>query len=223
MKVLVCGEGRHDIGYFEEWSIRPAQQKVAEGWLQPLLREALETAIDFLVVPRSRLVSLPDGRDPPRPRPAGHGLKAMLAKGRALAEQCEVLIYMLDADTNHKAEWESKVLEVEAGFAALPGNLKCVACVPMSTSESWLLSDQAAWAALAASEVTLPRHPEDLWGAARDRTSNHPKWVFARLCGTTGLDDCRETRVELMETSNKATLVERCPHSFGKFWADVRA
>lgn len=218
MKVLLCGEGPHDIGVIEHWSIDSKKIEVSEGWLQALLGRILPDDLEFLLVPRSRLVSLP-GRDKP-PYPKGHGRKAMLAKFRAVADDCDLVVFMVDADTPNSKEWSVKVEEIRDGFAKVETDRPvALACVPMSTSESWMLSDCAPWKTLGLkdAETRLPKNPESIWGKKSEPQSNHPHCLFARLCAEANTTDSRETRHFLMSNADLQAIKQKCPDSFGPF------
>src|SRR5579862_2623210 len=210
MKVMLCGEGAQDVGQIDLWSIRQERKIQTEGWLQPLLRKLLGNDLEFEIVPRSRLVSFPSGKL----RPPGHGRKAMAAKWRAISARCDVLVFMIDADTNDADKWSDKRQQIVDGFAAIPGEVRSVACVPTSTSESWLLSDAAAWVAIGLQDSSaLPKRPESLWGEPREPDSDHPHRCFERICGKAGVPDCRATRAELMSRSTLDAIKAKCPIS----------
>ena len=219
VRVMLCGEGAQDIGRVENWSINPGPEEQSEGWLQPLIRKALGESV-FSIIPRKKLVRLP-GRPAIKPTPGGHGAKSSLAKIRAIQECCDVLVFMVDADTTSIKDWKSIVTEVEAGFDAVDGDVHCVACVPLSTSESWLLSDLESWTELGANTIVLPKKPEQLWGERHDPVGNHPKNVFARTCKEANLDDCVETRSLLMTYADPAQISKKCGNSFPPFWERV--
>lgn len=216
---MICGEGPHDVGRIDQWSVRKEAQQTQEGWLQPLLRKYVADDIEFEIVPRARLVKLPGPQK--APLPSGHGAKAFLAKFRAKSSQCDAVVFMVDADGPDNGEWGKKVAEVKSGFDLVDGGTVAIACVPKSASESWLLADPKAWATLAANDAALPAKPEEIWGNRRDPTSNHPHALFARLCGATELDDSTETRRAIMEAASTAAIKDRCPVSFGAFEADL--
>ena len=217
MKILICGEGPNDIGSIDRWSIRKESQVIQEGWLQPLLKKILDVDVEFVVVPRNRLVSLP-GRLTRKVELSGHGVKAFTAKQRAIADGCDVVVFMVDADTRAKAEWEKKKRDIHGGFTAIPHDIRCVACVPMSASESWLLTDANAWASMGLKNPhALPKAPEEIWGKRADPLANHPHQVFARLCKEAGIGDNTPNRAQLMELTQSSSIAARCPVSFGAF------
>lgn len=216
---MVCGEGPHDVGRIDQWSIKSKTMTVQEGWLQPLIRKYVSDDVEFEIVPRARLVKLPG--PPKAPLPQGHGTKAFLAKFRAQSSACDVVIFMLDADTSDDAIWAQKVEEVRAGFDRVNGESVAIACIPKSASESWLLADEMAWKKITATEVTLPRDPENLWGRRDDPRGDHPHRCFAKTCDEAGLEDCTDVRRQLMEASSLDALKAKCPVSFGAFDTDV--
>jgi hypothetical protein len=222
MKILLCGEGPHDVGVIE-WSIRPDKSGIQEGWLQPLLDKIVDGISEYSVVQLIRLISLP-GKSFEKERPKGHGLKAAIAKRRAIAEGCQMVVFMIDADSPDPKVWKAKRDDILSGFEFVPGDMKCIACVPMGTSESWLLASTEGWKRLGLDvSDQLPSHPEAIWGAPGDPTSNHPKQVFKRVCEVAKLDDCRSTRVEIIKNARINEIVDRCPISFAVFVADLAA
>jgi hypothetical protein len=114
----------------------------------------------------------------------------------------DILIYMADADSNDLHDWTRIVAEIEAGFALLAYHIRCIACVPMAASESWLLSDPDAWATVAGYDgADLPPRPEAIWGERDDPTGNHPHRLFFRICDAAGVTDDRDTRVRIAEAT----------------------
>ena len=223
LKVLLCGEGVHDVGRIEHWSIREAKKVTQPGWLQAVLLKALGPDTEFIVVPRSRLVSF-SGAGQPRHNPRGHGAKAQIAKYRAISEGCDVVVFMIDADTADENGWAEKRNQVIVGFETINSEVKSVACIPMSASESWLLSDSEAWRELGLEDTdALPSHPERIWGSRQDPNSSHPHCLFRKICNIAGVADSRETRVALMDASSIDRLRESCPTSFVAFMADLAA
>lgn len=224
MKILLCGEGAHDIGVLDQWSIHPDKQMEKPGWLQVLLRKIFEKEdVEFILVPRSRLVSLPRSDLKP-PAPKGHGEKARISKFRALTDKCDLVVFMLDADTTDISEWKRKRDEVIAGFEAIAGDVKAVACIPMSASESWILSDSEAWKKVGLTNLSaLPKKPEEIWGVRNDPDSGHPHCYFKRICSAANLSDNRETRVDVMTATSLEEVGKKCPASFKAFLADLAA
>lgn len=213
---MLCGEGPHDVGRIEQWSIKKQTQVVEEGWLQPLLKKyAYDEGIEFEIVPRARLVKLPGPQK--APLPSGHGAKAFIAKFRAKSSNCDAVVFMLDGDTSADADWKGKLAEVQSGFDLVTGDTISIACVPKSTSESWLLSDEQAWNAVSGQNVDLPEKPEELWGLPNDAESSHPKSAFVKTCEKAGLTNSTETRRALMEAASVETLRQKCPLSFQAF------
>lgn len=212
---MICGEGPHDVGKIEQWSIKTNDQVIHEGWLQPLLRKYAGTDIEFEIVPRARLVKLPGPNKTPLPE--GHGTKAYLAKFRAKNSECDAVIFMADADTANNREWAEKLRNIHQGFDLVESDVVAIACVPKSTSESWLLADKSAWEAASGTSVGLPKAPEIIWGRKAAPESDHPHARFSKACAENGLQDCTETRRALMEGSSIDTLKSKCPESFSAF------
>jgi hypothetical protein len=222
MKIMVCGEGSHDIGR-DEWNPQDRSRRRVDGWLQSLLRN-LGLNIEELV-PRMRrsIVLLPRDERRHRPMPEGHGAKALAAKIIAEAEKCDLVIFMADADSPDPREWSRIRNQILDGFGRVDGQ-PAVACVPMSTSESWLLSDLDAWEEFGLRcGGLLPPRPERIWGAPNNPAGNHPHQVFARVCRNAGVADSRETRVQIATDSDIETITRKCPTSFQTFRGDVAA
>lgn len=222
MRVLVCGEGSHDVGVSDHWDARRGRYVSLDGWMQPLLRRAISDAPTFSVRKRADLQLLP--RDPDQRRlPRGHGAKAFLAKRAAVTGGFDVLIFMVDADSNRAAHWRRIVGEISAGFRALNADVCCVACVPMAASESWLLSDAEAWATVANYDgADLPQRPESIWGVRDNPSGDHPHQYFARICDAANMTDNRETRVHIAEAMSLAHARARCPVSLDSFLVALR-
>ena len=158
-----------------------------------------------------------------QPLPRGHGAKALLCKLRANLGNYDVVVFMADADSNQRSVWRKKREEILSGFSKEPRGAG-VACVPMSTSESWLLADPDAWRQIGLYDTSgLPRRPEVIWGRRRDPLSNHPHPFFQRLCVKAAVQDSRATRVLLAAGSKLEVWRRRCPISFRQFADDAEA
>jgi hypothetical protein len=207
IKVLLCGEGPHDVGHNGDW-----------GWLQMITKRLINRRLAFSKRSRAELVLLPKDEKKYKPFPPGHGRRALLAKRIAVNEGYDVVIFMADADTNKVREWREKHQQIIAGFKRIDNVLASIACLPMSASESWLLADHKAWKKLGLVEkADLPSHPEQIWGDKRDPNGNYPHRLFARVCAKAGVDDDRATRVEVASGIDLRVLVGKCPVSFAPF------
>lgn len=218
MKVLLVGEGPHDIGLRDEWCPRSRKYVDLEGWLQPIVRRSCPAqTLEIRAEKRSGIKIDVQDRRRLQPLPAGHGAKALLAKRTAIVAGCDLVVYMVDCDDTDVRRWREIVAEIEDGFAALNGDVKCVACVPMSASESWMLSDQNAWHSLFGLDNPLPARPEMLWGRRDDPAGSHPHRIFARFCHAVGIEDNRDCRLRLAEVIDLDQLKLACPSSFPPF------
>lgn len=217
LRVLVCGEGKHDIGA----SDIPSK----EGWLQPVLRQVADTEIKFGTISRNRLVLQRRTQKHFRPLPPGHGAKALFSKLIAAPQGYNLVVFMVDTDSNKRSDWRRIRSQIIDGFDRKPDvEVKGVPCVPMSTSESWLLADKQAWQKIGLADLAvLPKKPENLWGKPRDPQSNHPHQFFRRVCIEAEVPDSRETRVQLADFSNIGTLQSACPTSFAVFAEDTKS
>jgi hypothetical protein len=224
VKVLLCGEGPHDIGADNCWNGGKREYEDLEGWLHAFVRKSKQQDITFGVRRRNELqITARDARRY-RKRPAGHGSKALIAKLVAVAEDYDVLIFMVDADSPEPKTWRHIVDEVEAGFNAVEGSTVCIPCVPMSASESWLMADSGAWLSVAGYNGDgLPAHPEEIWGGRDDPDGDHPHRFFARICGDAGVPDNRETRVDIASATDLASARAACPTSLDPFLADLES
>lgn len=216
-KILACGEGAHDIGDLT-WNPKDATYVHREGWLQPLIRKVLHGDVDISTKYLKELVLLPRP-NALKPIPRGHSDKAAIARLVAKSSGCDVVVFMTDADTNVESERKRKVKEISDGFDLIANDVSGVACVPRSASESWLLSDEAAWRSIGLkSSNFFPKVcPEDLWGARDDVAGNHPKHAFARVSVEANMPDNRETRHRVCEASSIGEMKRRCPASLVEF------
>lgn len=219
-RVLLCGEGDHDIGN-RLWNARTKAYESHDGWLQCISRKLSgECVVEFDVVRRIELLFGPREQRKYQPLPAGHGARALAAKLRGTSSGYDLVVFMADADSNSERDWVRVKTEIEDGFSRVEG-CDCVACVPMSASESWLLADVAAWGALGfANAAAFPSRPEAIWGNRNDPEGGHPHAYFTRVCAQAGLPDSRETREKLAVGSDVNTLEEKCPISFQAFRND---
>ena len=212
IRVLVCGEGKHDIGR-SAWS----GEAGIEGWLQSILRKLIGRSVEFVPVTRGELVLQRRQEKSLRPLPKGHGAKALAAKIRGISGGYDLVVFMVDADSKERKEWRKKRDEIVSGSSRIPG-VECVPCVPMSASESWLLADQDAWVCIGLKDSSLlPSRPERIWGARTAPEGNHPHQFFRRVCLSASVEDSTHTRVQIALTSKIETLRMRCPLSFSAF------
>ncbi len=213
--ILLCAEGKHDFGATNIWCARARDFVTTEGWLQPLIRSVLDFSPDFEIRERSSLIRLRGN-----PKPAhGHGDKSYLAKRTAALEGHDIVIFMVDTDSAVPQRHSEIVQEITDGFDAYSDDsVGCIACVPLSASEAWLLADHSAWQGVWGKAVdTLPDQPESIWGKRDDPAGNHPHRYFFRVCAEVSAADNTETRRMVSEALSVATLREKCPISFASF------
>ncbi|MBF0560477.1 MAG: DUF4276 family protein [Alphaproteobacteria bacterium] len=226
MRVLVVGEGLHDIGRQNEWCEQTRKLINLPGWLQTLLHKMNEfgQAIEITSINTKEIVLSGQERRKRQPLPEGHGAKAMAAKLKAKNENFDVVVFMADSDTEEDCKWRCHHKCVQEGFGKIPEGPAGVVCLPKSASESWLLADPEAWKAMGLScTKMLPSHPETIWGKHDDPEGNRPHPYFARVCKAANRTDTRETRVELMEKISIPRLAKACPLSFASFWNELHA
>jgi hypothetical protein len=133
------------------------------------------------------------------------------------------VIVATDADSVDPRDYALKVGAIEAGFAGIDADVIGVACVPIGTSEAWLLSDQVSWTKLGATELgNLPRRPERAWGRPHEPSSNHPKCIFVRMCRANDIPDTSETRRSLANLCDMEVLNRLVPISFRPFAQEVK-
>jgi len=129
---------------------------------------------------------------------------------------------MADTDIVDDTDWDEHHAWIIDGFSRIPDGPAGVAGLPKCASESWLLSDEAAWRQLGLEDPSeLPNQPEALSGKRDDPESNHPHQRFTRVCENAGVSDSRETRVEVAEHSTMAIVARKCPKSFVAFWSEL--
>lgn len=225
MQVLLCGEGKHEIGDSKHWDERLRDYVLLDGWMKVLARRLCPQAAHATIEMRNtkRIVFFPRDHDRYKPLPKGHGAKALAAKLAAAREGFHVVVFMVDTDSPEKAIWRKIRDEILTGFARVDNGVIGLACVPMSASESWLLADTEAWCGLGLMDLQSLKEdsPETIWGARNDPQGNHPHRFFTRVCVAASVEDCLETRLTLAEESNLDTIARRCPVSFGGLRKDV--
>ena len=120
IKVLVCGEGKHDVGE----SKRPSGDGGTtndDGWLQAFLRRLIPLETTFVAVKRRDLVLQRRQEKKYQPLPKGHGKKALLCKIRAKAGGYDLVVFMADADSNKRRDWRRTHSDISNGFDLVPG------------------------------------------------------------------------------------------------------
>jgi hypothetical protein len=218
IRILVCGEGSHDVGK-KEWNPHLRSHEFLDGWLQCVIRSHFAQEIEFIACTRKELIRLP--RREYKPLPRGHGAKALAARFMGEVNKCHFVVYMVDADSPDSARWSEIRVEILDGFSKFSDS-GGIACVPMSASESWLLADDVAWSEVGLDDVSiLPRFPEKIWGIYNDPNGNRPHDFFSRVCVASGLPDNRETRVRIAQVTNLSKLRLKCPVSFQAFAQDL--
>lgn len=224
MRILLCGEGQHEFGDDDAWDSRRQRSYSFEGWMQTLVTRLTTHETEYEFRRRSDIfadLGVGTGRVA---KLKGHGEKAKIARFIAQQGEFDAVIFMADADDTDRAVWRRIRSEIEAGFAAVPDGPPAIACVPMSASESWLMTDSAVWRAQGLLDPTiLPRRPETTWGARRDPDANHPHQIFRRLCQAADTTDSTKTRVEIASAAALAGLRTGCPISFPPFADKVAA
>lgn len=219
MKILICGEGKHDIGVADEWCGKSKAYVSIDGWMQPLIRSIKGQEVSISIRKRRDLTLLPKVEKKFKPLPSGHGAKALMAKLAAVIGKYDAVIFMVDADTTDVARWKEIQQEILTGFSCIEGQAVGIACVPMSASESWLLADAQAWSTITnRTNLHLPSRPEEVWGARNDPTACHPHRMFANLCEQAGESDGHKIRLLLAEQIDLPTLRKNCPVSFEAFY-----
>lgn len=230
MKILIVGEGKHDIGA-RTWCQREKCYIEKPGWLQTLMFRIKKAELDISItaIRRSELKLTDQSKRRLMPLPEGHGAKALAAMQKAVIEGYDVVIFMADLDSNEEKDWYQHIAWMHAGYSKLntSGSIVGIACLPKSTSESWMLSDVDAWveAGLEDDDAAAMRSlsPEMLWGIPSDPNGNHPKQVFSKfkrkICENC---DETETRVKLINSSNPSIILSKCSISFRGFLDECR-
>jgi hypothetical protein len=227
MRILVIGEGPHDIGYQHAWNDRLKIRIDLPGWLHIALQKLKDpaAAIEIVAARRNEILLTDRERRRNKPLPGGHGERALAGMFRAVAGNYDIVVFMADADTTDKAKWLEHHKNIREGFSKGPAGPRPVICLPKAASESWLLADSAAWKAMGLHDMTiLPKAPEDTWGDRHDPNGHHPKHDFERASGSAQLEgNGRDQRVAVMERSEPDAILSVCPLSFGNFWNDCTA
>lgn len=224
MRILVCGEGKHDIGVSDFWCDQQEEYISIEGWMQPLIRAIKGAGVTLSIRRRRDLVILPRDARQFQPMPAGHGARALLAKRAAALGNFDAVIYMADADSTDVRRWREIEAQIFEGFSRIESAVVGLACIPMSASESWLLADAAAWQNITGNgALSLPRNPETIWGERDDPDADHPHRYFARICDESNQADGHDVRLRIAQVIDIPTLRNRCAISFEPFYQTLLA
>lgn len=216
VRILLCGEGPHEIGNLV-WNKKISDFEQTEGWMQPIVRKLVGQDIDFGVKARSELVILPRDKSKFKPLPGGHGNKSLAAALNALQSGFDHVVYMADNDSKDAKVWQDNIDSIEAGFCAIDAGHSNIPCVPISTSECWVLADSEAWKIAVGADIGSIAKPESLWGVRTDPEGQHPKHVFARACEAGGVLDDQETRHLVANAADIEKIAQLCPISFEAF------
>ncbi len=116
-KILIFGEGEHDIGK-KEYYPRQNDYEIYEGWIQKFIRKIRpHLNIQFETRRRKELTSFTRGKK--RLTLKGHSEKAFYAMMIAKREGYDAVVFMVDADTKDLKQWQDKCQEILEGFAAV--------------------------------------------------------------------------------------------------------
>jgi hypothetical protein len=152
-----------------------------------------------------------------RPFPISGSYKLLTALAAiALIKNCKNIAYHQDADGKYDDVYKTIKMEFErltnSGF-------NCLAIVPKEMIEAWVMADKNAYPK-APKNPPLPPKPEKLWGTKESKS--HPKKYIEKVLEQFHLTPSSETFSEIAEKSSVETLKERCPESFGQFYADMQ-
>ncbi|MHB8418785.1 MAG: hypothetical protein ACYDCL_11965 [Myxococcales bacterium] len=147
----------------------------------------------------------------------------------ARTDGCAALLFLHDVDKQAgrtASEVERRRLSREMQAAIKEGldaarerdadleDLPVVVGLPCRMIEAWVLGSHCALQPFLPPGSEPPPRPEDLWGAEKDPTSDHPKRVLQRALG-------REPRMEeftdLGLAADPDEIAETCPESFRPF------
>ncbi|MEO6216713.1 MAG: hypothetical protein ABIO86_11830 [Sphingomonas sp.] len=220
MKILICAEGKNDIGCKDRWDDKSKSYVNTHGWMQPMIYKVNDNNNNLIIneIRRQDLTILPKNGKVYQPWPHGHGAKALLAKRYAVSGSYDVVIFMVDADSVAENRWTDISNEIDEGFSKINGDVVCITCIPVSMSESWLLADKESWLlATGYGGDGLPDQPENIWGARNDPAGNHPHRLFARICLDAEVEDSSDLRALLSEHADIIVVANRCPISFAPY------
>lgn len=222
-RVFVVAEGPSEIGDLDQLAGGRRGSRSAEGYIPPMLRKLLGEKPEITAQRVTRLSRLD------KPGSAkGHGIRAAMAMALAVADGCDVLVFVKDVDREpgrkkSSLERKNKIAQmhaqIEAGFDSVNGGeaIARAKATPCRMIEAWALGDAVALASVARSVVSQGKHarrPEELWGDESDPTSDHPKCVLERALGTKPTSRLFE---DLATESSPDTLRKTCPETFKPF------
>ncbi len=220
MRVLLSAEGAGDIGGLIDPRYGDPKD---EGFLQPMIRRALGTDIEFVGYPGLRL-----GTKTPKSVKGALAKRAFQAVTFADVEDCDLAVIHTDADEaaskkkKAPANWTARREILRSGVdQAGPGAPPTALAVPVATTEAWALADPDVVRKHAVvKDAALKKSPELLWGAPHDPTSNHPKCLLQRLLGKPA---GAAVQAELAAAMDLQVARKRCPRSLEPFLAEVEA
>ncbi|MDR0718522.1 MAG: DUF4276 family protein [Treponema sp.] len=202
MTILICCEGKRDIGPITSF-IKKCAHPVT-------VQVKCETHKSIKRIRKYQSL----GRDNSRIN--------MISKLKILAliEESSHLGYHQDSDDQN---FLSVYNSIKRDFQNIVSTgMKYLPVVPKKTMESWLLSDNSAYPSIP-KNPPLPEKPEELWSVRGDSQSNHPKQYFKRVLKQFNRDDTSNSYTQIAEASNIEVIRNRCPESFGQFYADMQS
>lgn len=226
LKILLVAEGPSEYGELDRLASASdgrRKRRRAQGFFPPMLRKMLGCELD---IDAQRVMSLP--RFERKPRIPGHGERAAKALAIAASQGYELLVFVKDVDReggvrSSPLERRKKLAgmhsDIETGFAAVEDSehVSRVKATPCRMIEAWALGDSKAVELVRgrrASNVDVPRRPEELWGDHHDPTSNHPSCVLSRVLGE---EPNAHTFESLADAAEPSALRSSCPESFKRF------
>lgn len=239
IKIAVVGEGPTDYGKWE-YSERKRCLCWKEGPIFPIIRNTVDSFQDMIEL---EAVDKNEVSKFHLQRRSSEKLKGLEGKAKDSVRYSLYLdmhgfdfgIFYCDADKEqgerNTDEHVCKKLfrrvydEVMKGVEAADiENQVVVPMIPLKMIECWLLADESAFInAFDLPSVSLPSHPELIWGDHKNPDSNYPKRYLERvLCSKEGkrIDSNLENYHLLAEHISIKTLCDRCKISFQCFYDD---
>ncbi len=227
MKVLLVGEGKHDVGKAGADTAAPAAQRTIGGVIGTLVRKqypaiaADSTALLWREIPRF-------GRGFPG---QATGYAGKVAAAIVLAQRklgADGVICVLDRDGEDQRETELRHGR-HTGLALVGADYPVACGLAVESIEAWTLGAKSALVAELGGDAQkfaadYPRGVavECLSEKSRDE-SRRPKALLQKLAARVHRNDCTELREEVAARTDFAELTIHCPSGFAPFAAELHA
>lgn len=221
IRVMILGEGPTDVG------TEDGDGNWLEGCIPQLIKKVNpQVSLEFVPIKKNSfsIVTLPKNG---KKKFQGHGknIQKLIIYSQLRKIQYDLIAYYGDTDkesgtknTPLQAQRASSEAYQQAHDAFDFFQKDGFAVIPLRMLESWLLADEQSFHITFGERISLPTHPELLWGDKHDPNSDYPKHALQRILRDLNSSSDRQTFCNLVQNIEIITLLQKCPISFPPFY-----